>query len=61
MCGYSFQNISSVVQVNRFIYTRGCIEAVTELFEKNMNYVAGVCLASAVVQVRIKFEFFYAK
>ncbi|XP_015791256.1 tetraspanin-33 [Tetranychus urticae] len=55
MCGYSFQNISSVVQVNRFIYTRGCIEAVTELFEKNMNYVAGVCLASAVVQLLAMF------
>lgn len=51
MCGYNVQNISSVVEVNKYIYTRGCIEAVTEFIERNMNLVAGVCLGSALVQV----------
>lgn len=51
MCGYNVQNISSVVEVNKYIYTRGCIEAVTEFIERNMNIVAGVCLGSALVQV----------
>ncbi|XP_074600323.1 tetraspanin-33-like [Brevipalpus obovatus] len=55
MCGYSVQNISSVVQVNKFIFTRGCIAAVTELFERNMNLVAGVCLVCAVVQLLAMF------
>lgn len=56
MCGYSVQNISSVVQVNKFIYTRGCIAAITELVERNMNLVAGACLVCAVVQVSIIFQ-----
>ena len=51
MCGYNVQNISSVVEVNKYIYTRGCIEAITEIIEKNMNLVAGVCLGSALTQV----------
>lgn len=51
MCGYSVQNISSVVQVNKFIYTRGCIEAITEFFERNMNLVAAICMIAAVIQV----------
>lgn len=55
MCGYNVQNISSVVEVNKYIYTRGCIEAITEIIERNMNLVAGVCLGSALVQVFIKF------
>ena len=51
MCGYNVQNISSVVEVNKSIYTRGCVEAMTEIFERNMNIVAGVCLGSAIIQV----------
>ncbi|RWS15943.1 tetraspanin-5-like protein [Dinothrombium tinctorium] len=52
MCGYNVQNISSVVEVNKYVYTRGCIEAITEVFERNMNLVAMVCLGSAVIQVQ---------
>lgn len=52
MCGYNVQNISSVVEVNKSIYTRGCVEAVTEIIERNMNIVAGVCLGSAIIQVK---------
>lgn len=55
MCGYNVQNISSVVEVNKSIYTRGCIEAMTEIFERNMNVVAGVCLGSAIIQVNFIF------
>lgn len=54
MCGYNVQNISSVVEVNKSIYTRGCVEAMTEIFERNMNIVAGVCLGSAIIQVSAK-------
>lgn len=53
MCGYNVQNISSVVEVNKSIYTRGCVEAMTEIFERNMNIVAGVCLGSAIIQVSV--------
>ncbi|RWS25500.1 tetraspanin-5-like protein [Leptotrombidium deliense] len=55
MCGYNVQNISSVVEVNKYIYTRGCIEAFTEVFERNLNLVAMVCLGSAVVQLLAMF------
>lgn len=55
MCGYNVQNISSVVEVNKYIYTRGCIEAITEFIERNMNLVAGVCLGSALVQLLAMF------
>jgi len=51
MCGNSIQNISSVVEVNKFIYTRGCIEAFTEIFEKNMNLAACLCLCCALIQL----------
>lgn len=51
MCGNSIQNISSVVEVNNFIYTRGCIEAFTEIFERNMNLAASLCLACALIQL----------
>lgn len=51
MCGYNVQNISSVVEVNKYIYTRGCVEAMTEYFDRNMNLVVAVCLGSAVIQV----------
>jgi Ca2+/H+ antiporter len=61
MCGYNQQNISSVVEVNKYIYTRGCIEAMTEIIERNMNLVAGVCLGSALIQVQCLnlFSLFY--
>ncbi|XP_017493047.1 PREDICTED: tetraspanin-33-like, partial [Rhagoletis zephyria] len=39
-CGFNMQNISSVVEVNKDIYTRGCIEAITETLEPNMNMVS---------------------
>jgi len=55
MCGYNVQNISSVVEVNKYIYTRGCVEALTEFIERNMNIVAGVCLGSALVQLLAMF------
>ena len=55
MCGYNVQNISSVVEVNKYIYTRGCVEAITESFERNMNIVAGFCLGSAVIQLLAMF------
>jgi len=55
MCGYKVQNISSVVEVNKSIYTRGCVEAMTEIFERNMNIVAGVCLGSAIIQLLAMF------
>lgn len=45
------QNISSVVEVNKDIYTRGCIEAITETLEPNMNIVSAVCFTFAIVQV----------
>lgn len=51
MCGNSIQNISSVVEVNKFIYTRGCIEAFTEIFERNMNLAASLCLGAALIQL----------
>lgn len=51
MCGNSIQNISSVVEVNKFIYTRGCIEAITEIFERNMNLAACLCLGCALIQL----------
>lgn len=51
MCGNSIQNISSVVEVNKFIYTRGCIEAFTEIFERNMNLAACLCLGCALIQL----------
>uniref|UniRef100_A0A6G1SMJ9 Tetraspanin-33 n=1 Tax=Aceria tosichella TaxID=561515 RepID=A0A6G1SMJ9_9ACAR len=51
MCGNSIQNISSVVEVNKFIYTRGCIEAFTEIFERNMNFAACLCLGCALIQL----------
>lgn len=51
MCGNSIQNISSVVEVNKFIYTRGCIEAFTEIFERNMNLAASLCLGCALIQL----------
>lgn len=55
MCGYNVQNISSVVEVNKYIYTRGCVEALTEFIERNMNLVAGVCLGSALIQLLAMF------
>ncbi|KAG9509239.1 Tetraspanin-33 [Fragariocoptes setiger] len=48
MCGNSIQNTSSVVEVNKYIYTRGCIEAFTEVFEKNM-YTAAMLMEPHVV------------
>lgn len=51
MCGYNIQNLSSVVEVNQYIFTRGCVEVFSELVERNMNLVAGVCLGSALAQV----------
>lgn len=51
MCGNSIQNISSVVELNKFIYTRGCIEAFTEIFDRNMNIAAMACLSCAVIQL----------
>ena len=45
------QNISSVVEVNKDIYTRGCIEAITETLEPNMNLVSAVFFAFAIIQV----------
>lgn len=51
MCGNSIQNISSVVEVNKFIYTRGCIVAFTEIFERNINLAACLCLGCALIQL----------
>lgn len=51
MCGSNVQNISSVVEVNKYIYTRGCIEATSEFIERHMNFVAGACLGSAFIQL----------
>lgn len=51
MCGYNMQNLSSVVEVNKYVFTRGCVEAMSELVERNMNLVAGICLGSALAQV----------
>ena len=51
MCGYNMQNLSSVVEVNKYVFTRGCLEAISELVERNMNLVAGICLGSALAQV----------
>lgn len=45
------QNLSSVVEVNKYVFTRGCLEAISELVERNMNLVAGICLGSALAQV----------
>lgn len=50
-CGFNMQNISSVVEVNKDIYTRGCIEAITETLEPNMNIVSAVCFTFAIVQL----------
>lgn len=55
MCGNSIQNISSVVEVNKFIYDRGCIEAFTEIFERNMNLAACLCLSCALIQLLAMF------
>ncbi|XP_054167406.1 tetraspanin-33-like [Oppia nitens] len=55
MCGYNVQNISSVVEVNKYIFTRGCVEAITEIIERNMNLVAAVCLGSALIQLLAMF------
>lgn len=53
------QNISSVVEVNKDIYTRGCIEAITETLEPNMNMVSIGCFVFAIVQVKtIPFKYF---
>lgn len=49
------QNLSSVVEVNKYVYTRGCVEAMSELFERNMNLVAIICLGSALAQVDFLF------
>lgn len=51
MCGYNMQNLSSVVEVNKYVFTRGCLEAISELVERNMNLVAGICLGSALAQL----------
>lgn len=51
MCGYGKGNISSVVELSKFIYTRGCIEAFTEIFDRNMNIAAMSCLSCAVIQL----------
>lgn len=45
------QNKVSVVEVNKDIYTRGCIEAITETLEPNMNLVSAVCFTFAIIQV----------
>lgn len=50
-CGFNMQNISSVVEVNKDIYTRGCIEAITETLEPNMNMVSIGCFVFAIVQL----------
>lgn len=54
------QNISSVVEVNKDIYTRGCIEAITETLEPNMNFVSIVVFSFAIVQVRFSQDHFFA-
>lgn len=46
------QNISSVVEVGKYIYTRGCIEAMSELIEPNLTTVSAVLVIFAVIQVR---------
>ena len=48
------QNISSVVEVNKDIYTRGCIEAISEMIEPNMNLVSAVFFVFAIIQVNQK-------
>lgn len=45
------QNISSVVEVNKDIYTRGCIEAITETIAPHISVLAYVCIAVAIIQV----------
>ncbi|OTF72467.1 hypothetical protein BLA29_004155 [Euroglyphus maynei] len=51
MCGYNMQNLSSVVEINKYVYTRGCVEAISELVDHNMNLVAIICLGSALAQL----------
>lgn len=52
------QNLSSVVEINKYVYTRGCVEAISELVDRNMNLVAIVCLGSALAQVIFFLVFF---
>ncbi|UXI20012.1 glycogenin-1-like [Sarcoptes scabiei] len=49
-CGFNMQNISSVVEVNKDIYTRGCIEAITETIAPHISVLAYVCIAVAIIQ-----------
>uniref|UniRef100_A0A6P6Y595 Tetraspanin n=1 Tax=Dermatophagoides pteronyssinus TaxID=6956 RepID=A0A6P6Y595_DERPT len=51
MCGYNMQNLSSVIEINKYVYTRGCVEAISELVDHNMNLVAIICLGSALAQL----------
>lgn len=53
MCGDKIQDLSqnSTVEINNIIYTRGCIVAFTELFEKNMNVAGIFCLSCALIQL----------
>ena len=53
MCGYNMQNLSSVIEINKYVYTRGCVEAISELVDHNMNLVAIICLGSALAQVNL--------
>ena len=45
------QNISSVVEVNKDIFTRGCIEAITEKIAPHIPILAYVCIGIAIIQV----------
>lgn len=51
MCGHNVQNITSVVEVGKYIYTRGCIDAAGEIIDSNVQVVAGACLGSALMQL----------
>lgn len=51
MCGYHMQNSSFVKDASDKIYTRGCIEAIQEYVQRNLNLVAGIFLTVSFVQL----------
>ncbi|XP_027193832.1 tetraspanin-33-like [Dermatophagoides pteronyssinus] len=54
-CGFNMQNISSVVEVNKDIFTRGCIEAITEKIAPHIPILAYVCIGIAIIQLLLMF------
>lgn len=50
-CGYNIRRSSMSATRNRVIYTRGCIDGVTDWFKENMIIIGGVAVGVALMQI----------